>query len=282
MEVLAYTHSYESYEEAVGIDCDLDLRELNLNWFKIPNTAWLGLLGCAVWLGSLSVTAPVFAALESGIKVKTPSGGCLTARKGPSDTSAAVVCVSNGAVLKPVVATNGNWLQLSSGNWVYGPYTTSTLVDKSSEGGGGSPILESGIKVKTPNGGCLKALTGPGTGQVVACVRSGSALKPVVAQQRGWLQLTSGNWVYGPYTTSKLFDESSEGGGGSPTLESGIKVKTPNGGCLKALPGPGTGQAVTCVSSGSVLKPVVAKNGNWLQLSSGNWVYGPYTTSKFF
>ncbi|NEO94586.1 MAG: hypothetical protein F6K56_32135, partial [Moorea sp. SIO3G5] len=132
MEVLAYTHSYESYEEAVGINSDL--RELNLNWFKIPNTAWLGLLGCAVWLGSLSVMAPVFAALETGIKVKTPSGGCLTARKGPSDTSAAVVCVSNGAVLKPVVVQNGNWLQLSSGNWVYGPYTTSTLVDKSSEG----------------------------------------------------------------------------------------------------------------------------------------------------
>ncbi len=278
MEVLAYTHSYESYEEAVGIDCDLDLRELNLNWLKIPNTAWLGLLGCAVLLGSLSVTAPVFAALATGIKVSTPSGGCLTARKGPSDTSAAVACVSNGAVLKPVVATNGDWLQLSSGNWVYGPYTT-----YNSDGtGGGSPILESGIKVKTPNGGCLKALTGPGTGQVVACVSSGSALKPVVATNGNWLQLSSGNWVYGPYTTSKLFDESSEGGGGSPTLESGIKVKTPNGGCLKALTGPGTGQTVTCVSSGSALKPVVAKNGNWLQLSSGNWVYGPYTTSKFF
>ena len=203
MEVLAYTHSYESYEEAVGIDCDLDLRELNLNWFKIPNTAWLGLLGCAVFLGSLSVMAPAFAALETGIKVKT-SGGCLTARKGPSDTSAAVVCVSNGAVLKPVVATNGNWLQLSSGNWVYGPYTTSTLVN-SGGGGGGSPTLESGIKVKTPNGGCLRALTGPGTGQVVACVRSGSALKPVVAKNGNWLQLSSGNWVYGPYTTSKFF-----------------------------------------------------------------------------
>ncbi|MEC4894856.1 MAG: peptidoglycan-binding protein [Oscillatoria sp. PMC 1051.18] len=131
MEALAYAQSYSAYEEAAGIEYDLP--ELKLNWTKLPNSTWLNLLGVAVLLGSLSATVPA-----SALVVNTPSGGCLNARTGPGTNYGRVTCVRNGASLKPVVATSGSWYKLSSGNWVYGPYTSGNRL-------GGSTVLKSGV-----------------------------------------------------------------------------------------------------------------------------------------
>ncbi|NEO26010.1 MAG: peptidoglycan-binding protein [Kamptonema sp. SIO4C4] len=141
------------------------------------------------------------------VRVDTPSGGCLNARTGPGTSYGVYTCVSDGAALKPVVDSRGDWLELSSGRWVYRPYTT-----YGSTGVGGDTR-----RVDTPRGGCLNARTGPGTGySSYACVNNGATLKPVVNSQGDWVQLSSGGWVYAPYTTT-----GSGGTGGTVILNPG-------------------------------------------------------------
>lgn len=132
METLAYTHLYEA-REVVNLDpeaYELKLLE-GVNWKQIPNSAWIGLLGIAVLLSSLSPMLPA-SALRAN-----PPGGCLNARSGPGTRFRSDMCVRKGATLKPVVARSGSWLQLSSGRWVYGPYTTAGGGSVSGGGGGG-------------------------------------------------------------------------------------------------------------------------------------------------
>lgn len=60
-----------------------------------------------------------------------------------------------------------------------------------------------------------------------------------------------------------------------------LYVQTPNGSCLNARTGPGTGYRVyTCVSDGARLVDPVGASGNWIKLASGRWVYGPYTSTS--
>jgi hypothetical protein len=120
VETLAFTHSYASYEEVEGIEYDWSEVELDLP--KVPNSAWLGLLGIAVLFGSLGVANPASAAYY----VKT-NGSCLRTRWGPgSNYKYAGMCVRNGAALKPVVETKNGWAKLSSGRWVNATWITQT------------------------------------------------------------------------------------------------------------------------------------------------------------
>ncbi len=59
-----------------------------------------------------------------------------------------------------------------------------------------------GLSVDTPHGNCLHARRQPriAPGNIVACVRDGAPLKPAIASRDGWLQLSSGNWVYAAHT----------------------------------------------------------------------------------
>ena len=120
METLAYTHSYASYEEVEGIEYDWSEVELDLP--KVPNSAWLGLLGIAVLFSSLGVAAPASAAYY----VKT-NGSCLRTRWGPgTNYNYAGMCVRNGAALKPVVQFKNGWAKLSSGRWVNATWISKT------------------------------------------------------------------------------------------------------------------------------------------------------------
>ena len=120
METLAYTHSYASYEEVEGIEYDWSEVELDLP--KVPNSAWLGLLGIAVLFGSLGVANPASAAYY----VKT-NGSCLRTRWGPgTNYKYAGMCVRNGAALKPVVQFKNGWAKLSSGRWVNATWISKT------------------------------------------------------------------------------------------------------------------------------------------------------------
>lgn len=127
-------------------------------------------------------------------------------------------------------------------------------------------------QVDTPSGRCLHARTGPSVqGAIVTCVSDGATLKPVVEVKGDWLKLASGRWVYGPYTTHNR----------STAMATGNrlrKVNTPKDGCLNARVGPGIQYAsAMCVRDGAALKTVTQVQGDWLQLASGRWVYGPYT-----
>ncbi|MBP0017232.1 MAG: peptidoglycan-binding protein [Cyanobacteria bacterium SBLK] len=125
--------------------------------------------------------------------VSTPNGGCLNARTGPSMTASVYSCVTDKAVLAPVVGEQGDWYKLSTGRWVYKPYTALTTNSLSAGG-----TLR---QVSTPKGDCLNARTGPGTNyKIDMCVSNGATLKTVVGNRGDWLQLSSDRWVYGPYT----------------------------------------------------------------------------------
>lgn len=117
MEALAYTHSCTSYEEATGIEYELP--EMSLNWQRIPNSAWMGLLAVAVLVGSVGTAEQA----SANLYVRT-KGSCLNARTGPSTSHKVYTCVRNGARLANPVGYSGNWIKLSTGRWVYGPHTT--------------------------------------------------------------------------------------------------------------------------------------------------------------
>lgn len=133
MEGLGYTQSYASYEETMGIEYELP--EIAL---KIPNSTGLTLLGVGVLLAAVSGTNPALA-----LQVKT-NGRCLNARTGPGTHYPAKLCVRNGATLLPVVKRSGSWLQLSSGRWVYGPWTTSGR--GSGKATGGTALIRPGSR----------------------------------------------------------------------------------------------------------------------------------------
>ncbi|WP_072620958.1 peptidoglycan-binding protein [Spirulina major] len=192
MDALAYTHSYASHEANTGIEYDFSEVDF-FEWAKAPSAPWLKLLAVGVLVASISAIAPVAIAHT---QVDTPSGRCLNARTGPSTQYTVATCVTEGATLKPVIETKGDWLKLSSGRWVYGPYTT--------YGKATPPAMATGNRlrqVNTPKNSCLNARTGPGIQYAAAmCVRDGAPLKAVTQIQGDWLQLSSGRWVYGPYT----------------------------------------------------------------------------------
>jgi len=58
------------------------------------------------------------------------------------------------------------------------------------------------LYVATPHGSCLYARRQPriAADNAIACLPNGTPLKPAIAQRDGWLQLSSGNWVYAAYT----------------------------------------------------------------------------------
>jgi hypothetical protein len=137
MEALAYTQACESYEQAMGMECELP--EMALSWKNIPSSAWMGAIAIGVMAAAATSATPAHA-----LRVSTPSGGCLNARYGPSENSGVYTCVRNGAALLPVVENQGSWLKLSSGRWVYGPYTSNGA--GSGTGTGGVLLLRPGAR----------------------------------------------------------------------------------------------------------------------------------------
>lgn len=137
MEALAYTHARAAYEQDMGIEYNLP--ELEFNWKNIPSSAWMGAIAIGIMAAALNSGAPAEAA-----RVSTPNGSCLNARYGPSLNSGVYTCVRNGAALLPVVAQQGPWLKLSSGRWVYGPYTSAG--GGTGTGTGGTYLLKSGSR----------------------------------------------------------------------------------------------------------------------------------------
>jgi Putative peptidoglycan binding domain len=137
MEALICTEAYAAYEETIGIEYELPA--MTWDWKQIPRSTWLGSLTAGVLLATLSGVNPAFA-----LRVNTPHGGCLHARGGPGTQFSSEVCVPNGATLLPVTKRTGSWLQLSSGRWVYGPYTTD-----GNSGTGGTVLLRKGARGET-------------------------------------------------------------------------------------------------------------------------------------
>lgn len=185
METLAYTHSQTAYDREMGVEYDLP--ELTLSWNSVPSSAWLGMIGVAVFFGTLSAAAPASAATY----VDTPSGACLNARYGPGTNYGVYTCVSDGALLKPVVGRSGPWVQLSSGRWVYGPYTSAGAAPTPGTPGVGGTLLTIGDRgqavrdVQLALGIPVDGIYGPQTAAAVRAfqARNGLLIDGVVGPQ---------------------------------------------------------------------------------------------------
>ena len=136
MEILGYLHAQAVHEEERGIEYNLP--NLQLGWPRIPSSAWLSFLAVGMLIAGQGFQSFALASRS----VQTPNGSCLNARSGPGVGYSVHTCVHNGSALLPVVNSQGAWLQLSSGRWVYGPYTSSS--GGSGGGGGGSNVTGRG------------------------------------------------------------------------------------------------------------------------------------------
>ena len=129
MEALALSHSFVAYESP---EPELQLKSLDELGFKIPNSAWLGVVGLAVALSVLSVPGEAQASCGysrcgkkqshhsysySYAKVVT-NGGRLNIRHRPSSCSGVIGKLHYGDHVKLTGKYKNGWAQLKGGGWV--------------------------------------------------------------------------------------------------------------------------------------------------------------------
>lgn len=127
MEALALSHSFVAYESP---ESELQLKSLDELGLKIPNSAWLGVVGLAVALSVLSVPGEAQASCgysrcgkkshhshHSYAKVVT-NGGRLNIRHRPDSCSHVIGKLYRGDYVKLTGRYKNGWAQLKGGGWV--------------------------------------------------------------------------------------------------------------------------------------------------------------------
>ena len=127
MEALALSHSFVAYESP---ESELQLKSLDELGFKIPNSAWLGVVGLAVALSVLSVPGEAQASCgysrcgkkshhshHSYAKVVT-HGSRLNIRHRPDSCSHVIGKLYPGDNIKLTGRYRNGWAQLKGGGWV--------------------------------------------------------------------------------------------------------------------------------------------------------------------
>jgi uncharacterized protein YgiM (DUF1202 family) len=127
MEALALSHSFVAYESP---ESELQLKSLDELGLKIPNSAWLGVVGMAVALSILSVPGEAQASCgysrcgkkshqshHSYAKVVT-HGSRLNIRHRPDSCSHVIGKLYPGDHIKLTGRYKNGWAQLKGGGWV--------------------------------------------------------------------------------------------------------------------------------------------------------------------
>ncbi|MBR8837513.1 MAG: hypothetical protein DSM106950_26775 [Stigonema ocellatum SAG 48.90 = DSM 106950] len=118
MEYIAYASMVIANE---GENIESHLPQLELNWKKNFKSARLNFATIAALVMIL-----VQAEVASAAYYVNTNGSCLNVRTGPSFGNPVVTCISNGALLKPVVRYRNGFAELSSGNWVSAQWISTT------------------------------------------------------------------------------------------------------------------------------------------------------------
>lgn len=125
MESLALTHSFTAYESP---ESELQLKSFDELGLKIPNSAWVGLVGMTVALSVVSVPGEAQASCHykrcghksyhhSYVEVAT-NGGRLNIRNRPSKCSHVIGKLYDGDYIKLTGRYKNGWAQLKGGGWV--------------------------------------------------------------------------------------------------------------------------------------------------------------------
>ena len=131
---------------------------------------------------------------QYGVTAQHDGGNCLPVRSEPRPDAFMVACVSNGAVLKPIVGEKNGWIQIESGNWTWKNSTSLKVVSPPPESTSKFPIY--GAVIQSPAGCSNVRKTPSAAGDIAAeCLSNGAVLKPITGEQGGWYQLSSGNWI---------------------------------------------------------------------------------------
>lgn len=125
MEALALSHSFVAYESP---ESELQLKSLDELGLKIPNSAWVGIVGMAVALSVVSVPGEAQAACHykrCGHKSHhgyysevITNGGRLNIRSRPSRCSHVIGKLYSGDHIKLTGRYKHGWAQLKGGGWV--------------------------------------------------------------------------------------------------------------------------------------------------------------------
>ena len=205
------------------------------------------------------------AALGTVSAVVRTNGSALNVRSGPGLHYVIVGSITNGHPLTLSGRRSGNWVQLTSGNWVSTRWIQSSGVGDSV--GTGPDFL----RVAT-RGSLLNVRSGPGLDYpIIATVANGTVLTPSGRYHHGWAQLASGGWVStryaGEYTT--------RGGVGGPS--SGTAQVATRGTPLNVRSGPGLEyRVVGTLANGSTVGLTGESYFGWFKTTSGNWLSGDY------
>ncbi len=129
MESLALSHSFVAYESP---ESELKLKSLDELGLKIPNSAWVGLVGMAVALSVVALPSEAQASCSYsrcgrqkshhsnsyGYGKVVTNGGRLNIRSGPSRCSHVIGKLYSGDYIKLTGRYKHGWAQLKGGGWV--------------------------------------------------------------------------------------------------------------------------------------------------------------------
>jgi len=202
MESLAYVHQAIAYTDSEPAP-RLVVGQ-NLNWGKLPSSAWLKFLGTCVIIAAIVSISEI--AHASNFAISTNSGNGVYVRSQPTTAASTIGGLGEGTVVSATYISPG-WLQIKSGayaggyisNWVVPLDNLSAQVSSkdTSKPGNGKYIVNTnsgiGLVVRSAPSSGSGSLGGLQEGQSVSAVASGNP---------GWLVINSGAYA-GGYISSK-------------------------------------------------------------------------------
>lgn len=220
----------------------------------------------------------------NGVTAQDPSRYCLNIRIEPSADADIFACVPNGSTLTTVIREQGNWIQLSDGNWTWKNSTSLKTV---------FPIEGAFVRTQSE---CSTVHKAPSTAaDIVDCLENGIPLNPIIKEENGWFGVAGNNWVWagdvvipGAGVTPRVGAKSGAGvtsgtgvASGAGVTTSGSRFPLINGevqtpaGCsnVRQAPSATANTVGECLENGTQLNPIIKEQDGWYGFRSGNWIW---------
>ncbi|MDD4494464.1 MAG: SH3 domain-containing protein, partial [Eubacteriales bacterium] len=139
------------------------------------------ILAAVLLLVTLIMLPSLAAAQDNVVRITC---GNLNVRKGPG-TQYSIVKVLRYNTRLYTYGSSGNWLNIGSGQWIYGGYTASS-----------QPVKAVAVTVKTS----LNVRSGPGTNYSIVGKFYAGNVTDVLESRNGWCRIDNSRWISEYYT----------------------------------------------------------------------------------